>query len=156
MATYKRVTFSTVLQVAPGTDYEFEALRQLGSPPVVGGYTSNLADPFQQVGTVVQAAVTDHTLGVHGISGIRVSFDQAGIGLPEGISGTPYSVTLLGSGGDGPYTFTLNNGTLPPPLTLTAGVIAGTPNTPGAFNFSIKVFDAMGRFWVEDMSIVIS
>jgi hypothetical protein len=49
--------------------------------------------------------------------------------LPSGEVGTPYSATLLASGGTAPYTWSLVSGTLPSGVTLTAasGAITGTP-----------------------------
>jgi type VI secretion system secreted protein VgrG len=67
--------------------------------------------------------------------------------VPDGTTGTPYSQQFTGSGGTGPYTFTLVGGTLPAGLTLTAaGLLAGTPTTPGASTFTVRATDANGCF----------
>lgn len=48
------------------------------------------------------------------------------------------------SGGTSPYAWSVA-GTLPPGLTLTpAGVLSGTPTTPGTYNFSVTASDADG------------
>jgi hypothetical protein len=51
------------------------------------------------------------------------------LALPDGVVGSPYSVTLTSSGGTAPYTWALTSGTLPAGLALNAaaGAIAGTP-----------------------------
>jgi len=56
--------------------------------------------------------------------------------------GTAYSVDLNADGG-GTQTWSLASGALPPGLSLAAGsgVIAGTPNQTGRFDFSIRVSD---------------
>ena len=41
--------------------------------------------------------------------------------LPQGVVQSPYSVTLVPTGGLAPYTWTLNSGTLPPGLNLSSG-----------------------------------
>jgi uncharacterized protein YhjY with autotransporter beta-barrel domain len=66
--------------------------------------------------------------------------------LPNGFVGTAYNQTLTGTGGTGPYTFSITSGALPNGLTLSsAGVISGTPTTGGPFNFTVGVNDSAGN-----------
>jgi hypothetical protein len=77
--------------------------------------------------------------------------------VPDGTTGTPYSQQFTGSGGTGPYVFTLVGGALPPGLTLTAGgLLAGTPTTPGPSTFSIRATDANGCFAERPYTMVIN
>jgi len=64
--------------------------------------------------------------------------------LPTPTLGTAYSQTLTGAGGVAPYTFSISAGTLPPGLSLNAstGVLSGTPTTPGASTFTVKIMDS--------------
>ena len=49
----------------------------------------------------------------------------------------PYSQTITASGGQSPYTFAVGSGSLPTGLSLSsAGVLAGTPDSAGTFNFT--------------------
>ena len=72
--------------------------------------------------------------------------------LPVGKVGAAYTGALIGTGGAPPYTWTLNNSTLPAGLTLAAsGAITGTPTASGYTSFSAKVTDtalasAVGSF----------
>jgi Ice-binding-like/Putative Ig domain len=67
--------------------------------------------------------------------------------IPNGTTAVPYSQTFVGSGGTAPYTFGVTSGTLPAGLVLTgAGVLAGTPTTPGPSAFTIRATDANGCF----------
>ena len=67
--------------------------------------------------------------------------------LPNGTVGVPFSQTLTGSGGTAPNSFGVTAGTLPAGLTLTpAGVLAGTPTTPGTSTFTIRGTDVNGFF----------
>jgi hypothetical protein len=67
--------------------------------------------------------------------------------LPGGTVGVAYSQAITGSGGTAPYTFGVTVGTLPAGLTLTAaGLLAGTPTTPGTVTFTIRGTDALGCF----------
>lgn len=60
--------------------------------------------------------------------------------------GAPYSQTLTGGGGIGPYTFVITAGSLPNGISLnnTAGVISGTPTVGGQFSLTIRTTDNFG------------
>jgi hypothetical protein len=64
--------------------------------------------------------------------------------LAVALNGTPYSQTITPTGGTGPFTFNITNGTLPNGLTLNTntGSISGTPNdTDGVYNITIHIAD---------------
>ncbi len=59
--------------------------------------------------------------------------------IPNGIFNVPYSVTLTASGATAPYTFVLEQGILPPGLTLSSsGLLSGTPTSTGGFSFLVR------------------
>ncbi len=64
--------------------------------------------------------------------------------LPNGTNCTPYSATILSTGGNPPYQYFLNNdGPLPRPLTLSnAGVISGNAFHEGVYPISITSLDS--------------
>jgi large repetitive protein len=63
--------------------------------------------------------------------------------LPNPAVGTPYSQTVTASGGIAPYSFVVSAGSLPTGLTLsTGGVLSGTTNQAGTFNFTVTATDA--------------
>jgi hypothetical protein len=68
--------------------------------------------------------------------------------VPNATVGVAYSTTLVASGGVQPYTWSLDGGSLPTGLTLSAaGVISGTPSgTPGLSSFTARVRAADGQF----------
>jgi hypothetical protein len=76
----------------------------------------------------------------------KVDLQCGTCGSNKGYTGQPYSATLGVTGGQGPYTFSIISGSLPPGLTLntSTGVISGTPTTPGNYTFTSKVTDAGG------------
>jgi hypothetical protein len=77
--------------------------------------------------------------------------------VPTGTVGVAYSATLTASGGAGPYTFSVVTGTLPAGLTLTAaGVLSGTPTTPGTATVIVRAIDANGCFAQITYAIAIS
>ncbi len=64
--------------------------------------------------------------------------------LLSGTPGVAYSQTLVATGGTTPYSWSLapGSGSLPPGLSLSSlGVISGTPNTEGTYNFTVRVTD---------------
>ncbi len=63
--------------------------------------------------------------------------------LPGGTKGEPYSQIISVSGGQAPYLYNVSSGTLPPGLSLsTAGLLSGTPTTPGSYTVSVSARDA--------------
>lgn len=77
--------------------------------------------------------------------------------LPDGTTGVAYSQTFAGSGGTAPYSFGVTVGVLPAGLTLTAaGVLAGTPTTPGTTAFTIRATDANGCFAERPFTMTIN
>lgn len=64
-------------------------------------------------------------------------------GLPSGTEGVPYSQTITASGGLDPYVFAVSSGTLPSGLVFsTDGMLSGTPDNSGSFNFTVTATDA--------------
>lgn len=63
----------------------------------------------------------------------------------EGFVGVPYSASFAVSGGTSPLHFDIIPG-LPPVLLFdaTAGVVSGTPSSPGTYSFTAMVTDASG------------
>jgi hypothetical protein len=64
--------------------------------------------------------------------------------LPNAAIGTPYSQTLMATGGKTPYVWTLDSGTLPAGLSLNFyGVISGTPTLASTTQqFTVKLTDS--------------
>lgn len=76
--------------------------------------------------------------------------------LPASTTGSTYTNTLSAGGGSGPYTFTLNSGSLPTGLSLSSsGVVSGTPGATGTFNFTVLATDANGFTGVQSYAITI-
>ena len=64
--------------------------------------------------------------------------------LPAATGGQPYSAMLAATGGITPYTWSVSSGSLPPGLTLnpSTGMISGTPDVAGTYDFTVTVTDA--------------
>lgn len=63
--------------------------------------------------------------------------------VPNGTVAVPYNQTLTAAGGTAPFSFAVVTGALPNGLILVSGgTITGTPTTPGAFVFTVRVTDA--------------
>lgn len=63
--------------------------------------------------------------------------------LPGGSAGSPYSASVVATGGTGPYTY---SGTLPSNLSIgpSNGAISGTPTVLGPATFTVTVKDSLG------------
>lgn len=81
-------------------------------------------------------------------------FSIDSLSLPDGLVGQEYSQTLKASGGTGPYRWDLKSGRLPDGLRLSeAGMISGTPTTPGEADFEIRATDQSGQSITSALSI---
>lgn len=77
--------------------------------------------------------------------------------LPGGTVGISYNQVLQATGGTMPYTWSLSAGSLPPGLSLSgSGMITGIPSASGAYNFTVKVSDAVGLTAKQLLSITIA
>jgi hypothetical protein len=75
-----------------------------------------------------------------------------------GVVGSPFSASLIVTGGIAPFTFAITSGSLPPGLTLNTatGDISGTPTTPGTFPYTVQVTDDAGFTATASCSIDIT
>ena len=135
-----------------GTDIYTVKLAQTlrYTPPAgfTGADTFNVTlvdDQGRVVSTLVQTTVWSPPAIVE-VSGTALS----------GNSGTNYSLQLTGSGGVGPYNWTLAAGSLPPGVTLSAGgLLSGTPTSAGTFNLTVRVTDSLGGTSTMPLSMTI-
>jgi len=94
--------------------------------------------------TTTATAGANLTIGMTTSGGISIPIGQT---LPPAETGKAYSGWVHITGGTGPFTFSVANGTtLPPGLAInpTLGSINGTPTTSGTFTFDIGVTDSLG------------
>ena len=76
---------------------------------------------------------------------------------PPAPVGGAYSDTLTATGGTAPYTWSVNAGTLPPGITLSAaGVLSGTPTTTGSYPFTVNVTDANKGVATASITLVVT
>lgn len=74
--------------------------------------------------------------------------------LPDAIIDQPYSAVIVARGGTAPLSWKLDQGSLPPELTLQpSGAISGTATTPGVYKFRVMVTDATGASAARDFTI---
>jgi len=107
--------------------FNFSIVPSDGTPAGQGG-------PFTGAAVAYSITVTDPT--------VTITAPAAGA-LPAATTGTAYSQSFTAGGGNGAHTFSLGSGTLPPGLTLSAsGVLSGTPNAAGTYNFDIAAVDS--------------
>ena len=77
--------------------------------------------------------------------------------LPSGVQNVGYSQTLVATGGAGSNVWSLQSGTLPAGLNLSAaGVISGTPTATGNSSFTVRVTDSGSQFVLQSLTIVIN
>ena len=110
-----------------------------GTPTEAGSFDFSITATDSTTGTA--ASVTRaYTLA---ISAPTIVVDPET--LPTALQSVEYAQALSARGGTAPYTFTLDAGTLPTGMTLSAeGALAGTPTETGSFEVTIRATDALG------------
>ncbi|MGA2520345.1 MAG: fibronectin type III domain-containing protein [Acidimicrobiales bacterium] len=113
-------TTATVTGLTNGTAYTFEVAAVNGSGT---GPLSAPSSPVTPEGPSITSAA-----------------------LPGGEVGAAYDVTPAVSGGTGPFTWSVSNGSLPSGLSLdtATGAVTGTPTTSGTSTFDLVVDDSLG------------
>jgi hypothetical protein len=129
------------------------SLAQAGS---ISG-TPSTAGTFNFVAKVVDAeghsATKPLTLVAKPAAPLSITASQ----LPRGAVGAIYSQSIGASGGQTPYTWSIQSGTLPEGLTLNqSGVISGTPERAVSASFVLKLTDAVGASVSSTLSITIN
>ncbi len=106
-----------------------------GTPTAAGDYnfTLNVADSSGQ----------NLSIPVNGMHVSPMSLTPAS--LPAAVRGTSYSVALAVSGGTPPYSFKFDQNFAPPPgLSISGGILSGTPTYAGVFPIGFVVTDSAG------------
>lgn len=124
------VTASVVAALPVATGTQLTDSDQDGIPDVVE----------QQLGTQTQVADAQSQLGsnANAVPGINATSFSASATL-----NLAFNYLVSAPGGNGPFSFVLVNGALPPGLTLASGgQISGTPSASGSYAFDYEVTDA--------------
>jgi large repetitive protein len=78
------------------------------------------------------------------------------VGLPTATVGVSYQQTLDVTGGTGPYSYSLLDGTPPSGLSLsTTGILSGAPTSPGTSTFTVLIVDANGVTSTQSFRLVV-
>lgn len=110
-----------------------------GTPTQAGSFDFSITATDSTAGTAA-TATRAYTLAVSAPT-IVVDPDT----LPTALQSVAYTQALSARGGTAPYTFTLDAGTLPTGMTLSAeGALSGTPSATGSFEVTIRATDALG------------
>ena len=122
--------------------------RLCGTPKKPGDYTL-------KVRVTDQTGVFDSTAFFLRISAGE-AFAVSTFALPYTIIGETYESSITAVRGSEPYTFSIEQGELPPGLAIADnGAISGTATSTGTFAFIAKVVDASGRQRQQALSIIV-
>jgi len=122
-----------------------------GTPAVGSAGTYNFALQVKDSATPANTASKSLTIVV------TKALSITPITLPNGVVGTSYSPqTLTANDGTAPYSFSVISGALPSNLTLSGGVISGTPVVSGVFAFTVRAIDSSSPSQTAQISLSIN
>jgi len=112
-----------------------------GTPSATGTFNFTVTATDSSTGTGPYSVSQAYSVTI-GAPTISIAPDA----LNAATAGLAFSQTLTASGGSAPYSFAVTAGALPVGTTLSgAGVLSGTPITPGTYNFTVTA-TATGGF----------
>ena len=78
--------------------------------------------------------------------------------VPGATSGSPYGASLVATGGQQPYQWSLTSGSLPSGIQVnaTSGLLSGTTSAQGQFNFTAQVKDAAAKTATQALTLVVA
>lgn len=117
-----------------------------GTPTTPGtyGFTVQVTDG--------NSAMTNQVFSLSISNGVQITTTS----LPDGTNGVSYSHQLTAINGQPPYTWTNTSGSLPANLTLSpGGLISGTVQTTGTFDFTVQATDVMGGYAIQPLSLTL-
>ena len=176
-APLPRITTASLPGGAVGKAYSHRLQASGGSPPyrwsaraetlppglALDSETGTLDGTPQRAGTFklsVQVTDTDGANATRGFSFTatpRLTIDTPPE-LPAGTVKGAYSQPLKASGGEPPYSWSLETGTLPPELSLDSSreMILGTPTSEDKFDFTLRVTDRAGASATQSFTFTAS
>ncbi len=104
-----------------------------------------------------QSYTDSQSLSIEVDPGVQITTSS----LPPAVQNIEYdnnNAAVYITNGNGPYTYSLISGDLPPGISLdsSSGAITGTPTTVGNFNFTVEVSDVNGATADQALSIDVS
>ncbi|HET9306913.1 MAG TPA: putative Ig domain-containing protein [Candidatus Sulfotelmatobacter sp.] len=116
----------------------------VNAPLTVTVTAKSLAQPSSEASTTVSV----------GSSNVSISTSS----IPSATMGVPYNTSLIATGGQPPYQWSISSGSLPLGLELTAssGGLSGAITKSGTFAFSVRVTDAAAQSAQQNLTLVVS
>lgn len=134
--------------VVAGVQFSSPPLVNLGFPLETLNNSATRDDMMQRI----LRFLTPSYSGISGGAGVSVVTTT----LPNATVGLSYSQTLQATGGSAPYTWDIMAGALPGGVTLSAaGVLAGTPNASGTFNFTVRARDTTLAQGTQPLTLIV-
>jgi hypothetical protein len=142
--TFSLVSGSFPPGLSPFSGADQRTLQLSGTPSQAGDFTFTIRATDAN-GNFMSKAFTLHVLGISNANS-----------LPNAMEGRAYSQQLNGTGGTGPFTYTVISGSLGSGLTVSSsGLISGTPDylSAGGHSALIRVRDADGNSCSQNVTL---
>lgn len=151
------VTFALASGAIP-TGMTLNATSVSGTPTAVGTFTFRISatDTLHHPGTQNHFVITVTAAPVIIVDPGAQTFVTTSP-LPNASSCAHYTTTLVSTGGQAPYTYTITSGALPRPLTMSsAGVISGSAFHDGSYSFTVQSTDSFSPAHTASRTFVLN
>jgi len=138
-------TFAIIGGVLP-TGLNFSPTGQITGTPTFTAFSSLTFRVTDATAATAQVTL-NLAIGQSTLQFSTASIANAGVGQL-------YNTAFAATGGIQPYTFTVTGGSLPTGLVLSnAGVLSGTANIPGIYNFTVRLQDSANASVLQSFSM---
>ncbi len=137
-------TFTATVGGTSNTGVTWSIAPATGTISSNGLYTAPDAIPAPGTVTLTATSMADAAKSATATINLIPALQITTTGLPPGAAGTPYSASLVATGGVAPYVWSVASGQLPAGTSLSTGTgtISGTPAAAGTYNISMRVTDS--------------
>ena len=152
--------YSQSLTASGGTGTFTWAITSGALPPGLGLSGNQITGTPTTAGPTTFTVKATDTANASSTQALGITINPAPVtvttsALANGTVGSAYSATLAAAGGNGTYTFSLANGSLPAGLTLAGNLISGTPTAAGSSTFTVKAADTTGSSGTQPLTITV-
>jgi len=129
-----------------------------GSISTSGMFTAPATPPGKAITVTASSIIDAAAQASTAVSVTNSNFTIATSSVPPAAEAKPYSASLIASGGQPPYQWSIQTGSLPPGIQISAssGQLSGSATQSGTFTFTVRGADAASHTAQRTLSLEVS